>query len=120
MDLLFLDSLAKKFNVITFDPSGFASSTGTPNVTLLDFANDVKDLAGALKLEECLIDGWSFGGMITQLATVAFPKLFSRLILIGTNPAGINKSPKQEVFFEVSRKLYNDLADEEILFFEPK
>lgn len=119
-DPLFLDSLAKKFNVITFDPSGFASSTGTPNVTLSDFANDVKNLAEALNLKECSIGGWSFGGMIAQVATAEFPELFSHLILIGTNPPGQNEFPIEEIFFEVSRKLHNDLADEEILFFEPK
>lgn len=119
-DPLFLDSLAKKFNVITFDPSGFASSTGTPNVTLSDFANDVKDLAEALNLKECSIGGWSFGGMIAQVATAEFPELFSHLILIGTNPPGQNEFPIEEILFEVSRKLHNDLADEEILFFEPK
>ena len=44
-DPAFLDSLAKNYQVIIFDYSGFGLSTGGPHTDILKFANDVKELA---------------------------------------------------------------------------
>src|SRR5215470_19700367 len=44
-DPAFLDALSKNYNVITFDYTGFGSSTGEPPTNMLLFAKDVVDLA---------------------------------------------------------------------------
>ena len=49
-DPAFLDSLASDFNVITIDYSGIGLSTGVCAPDILSMANDVKDVAKALKL----------------------------------------------------------------------
>src|SRR5687768_11185738 len=43
-DPAFLDTVAKDFNVITFDYTGFGLSSGTPPTDMATFAQDVLDL----------------------------------------------------------------------------
>ena len=51
-DPAFLDALSRNYNVITFDYTGFASSTGEAPTNMLLFAKDVVDLAEALNLKK--------------------------------------------------------------------
>ncbi|MEZ4963505.1 MAG: alpha/beta hydrolase [Saprospiraceae bacterium] len=118
-DPSFLNALAKHFNVITFDYTGFASSTGTPPENILDFAKDVKDLAGALKLKKMMVGGWSFGGCVAQIVATEFPDMVSQLILMGTRPPGQVNHPMEDIFLKTAYKPQNDFEDEVILFFEP-
>ena len=118
-DPAFLDALSSNYNVITFDYSGFASSTGEPPTNMLLFAKDVVDLSEALNLRKFIIGGWSFGGWVAQILTTEFPELVSQTILIGTRPPGNVKYPFEEIFLKLSRKEDNDFEDEVILFFEP-
>jgi len=118
-DPAFLDALSNNYNVITFDYSGFASSTGEPPSNMLLFAKDVVDLAAALNFKKIIVGGWSFGGWVAQIVTTEFPELVSQTVLIGTRPPGYVKYPFEEIFLQVSRKYDNDLEDEVILFFEP-
>jgi pimeloyl-ACP methyl ester carboxylesterase len=55
MDLVFLDALASKFNVITFDYSGIGLSMGPRAADTLSIAKDVKDVAEALKLTKIIV-----------------------------------------------------------------
>jgi pimeloyl-ACP methyl ester carboxylesterase len=118
-DPLFLDELAKNYQVIVFDYSGFGLSTGTPSTNMISFANDVKDLAKALNLPRFIIGGWSFGGAVAQIVTTEMPELVTHTILIGTRPPGKFVHKPEQLFLQVSAKLQNDLEDETILFFEP-
>jgi len=61
-DPAFLDALSKNYNVITFDYTGFASSTGNPPTNMFLFAKDVVDLSKALNFKKIIVGGWSFGG----------------------------------------------------------
>jgi len=119
-DPAFLNALAKSFNVITFDYSGFGLSTGEANRTILNFAQDVKDLADALNLKKIVVGGWSFGGMVAQTVVTQFPELVSYAVLIGTNPPGANEGQIEPIFFERSRIMHYSIEDETILFFEPE
>ncbi len=118
-DPLFLDNLAKKYTVVTFNYSGLASSTGKPGTKIVDFANDIKDLADALGFKKAIVGGWSFGGFAAQIAALEYPDLFTHVILIGTNPPGQNEHPIEEKFFEVSSRWNYTVEDETYLFFEP-
>ena len=60
------------------------------------------------------------GGMAAQTLMTEYPVRVSHLILIGTTPPGQNPHPPEQLFYERALKPINDLADEEILFFEPK
>jgi pimeloyl-ACP methyl ester carboxylesterase len=118
-DPLFLDELARNYNVITFDYTGLASSQGSPHTNMKSFAGDVIDLAKYLNLEKVIIGGWSFGGWVAQIVTTVFPELVSQTILIGTRPPGKVSHDLEEIFIKTAYKPVNDFDDEIILFFEP-
>jgi len=118
-DPAFLDELSRHYNVITFDYTGFASSTGEPPTNMFLFAKDVVDLSEALNFKKIIVGGWSFGGWVAQIVTTEFPELVSQTVLIGTRPPGNARYPYEEIFLKLSRKEDNDFEDEVILFFEP-
>ena len=118
-DPAFVDSLARNFTMITFDYSGFGLSTGTPPTTIMSFADDVRELITIFGFEKVILGGWSFGGIVAQVAITEFPDLISHGILLGTGPAGKNDSAIEPIFFEKSRIVNNSLEDEMVLFFEP-
>ena len=119
-DPLFIKMMAKKFNVITFDYSGIGSSTGNMSSEITLVAQDVKDLANALKLDTIVVLGWSYGGLVAQAVTLLYPNLVTHSILVGTNPPGKNEIPFEQVFLDAALKPVNDFDDEVVLFFEPK
>ncbi|MFN4097818.1 MAG: alpha/beta fold hydrolase [Sphingomonas sp.] len=119
-DPAFLDALAEQFRVITFDYTGLGLSTGTPSYRPEIMAKDIFDLADALGIDRFVLGGWSLGGMAAQVATVMVPERVDQLILIGTTPPGKVEHSSEPVFLEHALKPVNDLADEEVLFFEPQ
>src|SRR6187402_1736368 len=95
-DPLFLDSLAENYNVVTFDYTGIGSSSGTLSTDITLVAEDVKDLAEYLKLKSIVVLGWSYGGLVAQVATLQYPELITHSILVGTNPPGNNEIPLEQ------------------------
>jgi pimeloyl-ACP methyl ester carboxylesterase len=118
-DPAFIDALAQRRTVITFDYSGLGSSTGQPPNSMQTMSQDVKDLTDGLGYTQVDLGGWSLGGFVAQTASARFPGLVQHLILIGTGPAGANEHPPEAIFFERASKPVNDLDDEIVLFFEP-
>ena len=118
-DPAFIDALAKNYEVIIFDYTGFGSSTGNPHTNMKEFATDVTDLAKALGHQKIILGGWSFGGWVAQIITTEQPELLSQTILIGTKPPGENKHQIEEIFLQTAYKPEYDVTDEVILFFEP-
>lgn len=118
-DPAFLDNLARNFTVITFDYSGIGQSTGAAPSTVGEMAEDAKDLADELEIARFVIGGWSMGGVAAQVLVARWPESVTHAVLIGTNPAGPNARPAEQLFYERARKPQNDLDDEMILFFEP-
>lgn len=119
-DPLFLDELAKSHLVITFDYPGVGYSGGKLPSEMGLVAAFIGDLATALKLEKFALLGWSWGGFAAQALLVDQPGRVTHAILVGTNPPGQNQFPVGQVFLERALKPVNDLADEEVLFFEPR
>ena len=119
-DPLFLDALAAQHTVITFDYPGVGYSTGKLPTDMADVANFVGQFADAIKIDQFAMLGWSWGGFATQTLLLAQPERVTHAILVGTNPPGERPFPIQQVFIERALKPVTDLADEEVLFFEPK
>lgn len=118
-DPLFLDQLAEKYKVITFDYSGIGYSTGTLATDLKDVAKDVKDLADFLKIKKTIVIGWSYGGLVAQVATLQYSDLITQTVLLGTGPPGERVVPLEQAFLDAALKPINDFNDEIVLFFEP-
>ncbi|HVJ00569.1 MAG TPA: alpha/beta hydrolase [Sphingomonas sp.] len=118
-DPAFLDALAERFRVITFDYSGLGQSTGKPSYQGEIMARDVVDLADALGIDSFAVGGWSLGGIAAQIVTATVPERITHLVLIGTTPPGPVEHKAEPIFFERALKPVNDLDDETVLFFEP-
>ena len=56
-DPAFIDGLARRFRVITFDFRGMGRSTGEAPTTIMAMADDAKDLIEALDLDKVVLGG---------------------------------------------------------------
>ncbi len=119
-DPAFLDALAAQHTVITFDFPGIGHSTGVQPDTMEAAAESIGLVADGLKLDRFALLGWSWGGLVAQSYLLEHPQRVSHAVLLATNPPGQNAIPLQPEFLERALKPVNDLADEEVLFFEPK
>ncbi|MDF2191672.1 alpha/beta hydrolase [Paraflavitalea sp. CAU 1676] len=115
----FLDELGRHYEVYIFDPTGMGSSEGTVNSDMMGFARDVIDLADALQIDQFLLGGWSFGGMVAQIVTTEFSSRVHQTILMGTKPPGQVNHPIEEIFLQTAYIEDYTFEHEVILFFEP-
>jgi pimeloyl-ACP methyl ester carboxylesterase len=82
------DAFATDREVILFDNTGVASSTGIVPDTIEAMARDAITFTDALGLTTIDIVAHSMGGLIGQEVTLARPDLVRRLVLVGTGPRG--------------------------------
>jgi len=118
-DPAFLDALARQRTLILLDLPGIGYSEGTQPDSMEQAIASVDGMAQALGLEKFDLLGWSWGGLLAQAYLIDRPARVDRVVLLATNPAGKNEIPLQPAFLERALKPVNDLADEEVLFFEP-
>lgn len=118
-DPAFLDQLAAHYQVVTLDYPGIGRSSGTLPTDTQSMAESVKAFTDTLGLQQFVIGGWSYGGIMAQAFAATYPELVAGVIVIGSNPLGTNPVPPEQIFFDTALKPVNDLADEMILFFEP-
>lgn len=118
-DPLFLDLLAEKNTVITFDYSGIGYSEGELPMDLHQVAAEVTKIADYLKFDKYFVGGWSYGGLIAQYATFLYSHRVLGTVVIGSNPMGKNDAPLSPLFLE--KALQPSYTPEDIitLFFEP-
>ena len=96
------ETLAKDFQVITFDPRGIGRSktaeNDLENLSLATFAKDVLQILDDLQIEKANVLGASFGGFVAQEFALLFPERLNKLILACTSFGGINHvTPDLEV-----------------------
>lgn len=119
-DPAFLDALAAHHTLHWVDYPGIGYSAGALPTDHGLVARFLADFATAIRVERFAMLGWSWGGLAAQALLIEQPERVSHAILIGTNPPGAVEIPLQQVFLERAMKPVNDLADDEVLFFEPK
>jgi len=119
-DPLFLDELAKNFEVVIFDYTGLGASSESPTYDRESLVKDAKDLIEFLGFERVAIGGWSLGGVVAQKFTATYPELVSHTVLIGTAPPGKPEVSGERLFMETAMHPNNGLEDQTILFFEPQ
>jgi len=118
-DPAFLDALARKHTVILFELPGVGYSQGTQPESMEQAVASLDGFAEALGLQTFDLLGWSWGGLLAQAYLIDRPARVGRVVLLPTNPPGKNEIPLQPAFLDRALKPVNDLADEEVLFFEP-
>ena len=82
------DAFAGDREVILFNNTGVASSSGTVPDTIEAMARDAITFTGALGLNTIDLVGHSMGGLVAQEVALARPDLVRRLVLVGTGPRG--------------------------------
>lgn len=118
-DPAFLDALARENTVIPFDFPGVGYSEGKQLDSMEEAAGFIEALRHSLHLDHFVILGWSWGGLAAQAFMLAHPEAITHAILLATNPAGEVMVPLSPDFLERALRPFNDLADEEVIFFEP-
>ena len=89
------DGLARTREVILFDNTGVAGSSGETPSSFQEMGADAIAFIRALGLDEVDILGFSIGGMVSQEIVLQAPELVRKLILVGTGPRGADMSTSQ-------------------------
>jgi pimeloyl-ACP methyl ester carboxylesterase len=87
-DPALVDGIAAQREVILFDASGVALSSGTVPTSFQDFGRDALAFLDGLGLTEVDLFGFSIGGFVAQEVALQRPRLVRHLILAGTGPQG--------------------------------
>jgi pimeloyl-ACP methyl ester carboxylesterase len=82
------DPLAADHDVILFENAGVGRSTGKVPTTMAGMAEHVFSFLETLEIETCDVLGFSLGGVIAQQMALNSPKVFHKMILVGTAPRG--------------------------------
>jgi pimeloyl-ACP methyl ester carboxylesterase len=118
-DPLFLDLLAEKNTVVTFDYSGIGYSEGELPLNLHEVAAEVVKMADYLNIDKFIVGGWSYGGLVSQYTTFLYPNRVLGTIIIGSNPMGKNETALSPLFLEKALQPTYTPEDIITLFFEP-
>lgn len=81
--------LARQFDLLAYDQRGLGQSD-RPDVpySMADYADDAAALMTEQGLDEALVLGVSFGGMVAQELVLRHPQRVKRLVLACTSPGG--------------------------------
>jgi pimeloyl-ACP methyl ester carboxylesterase len=96
-----IEELKSSYRCIAIDLPGYGrSSKGDYPGSMTFFAEVVKEFADSLGIEKAVLAGHSMGGQISIIASLKYPELVERLVLIA--PAGI------ETFSEGEKDWFRD------------
>lgn len=90
---IFDSPLVNDFEVMAYDQRGFGQ-TSKPDrpYSMAGYADDAAGLLDALKWENCLVIGISFGGMVAQEFALRYPGKVKKLVLMCTSSGGAGGS----------------------------
>ncbi len=74
----------RNIRLISPDRSGYGLSTFTPSKSLLDWANDARELLATLNIQRCKVIGFSMGSMFAFAFAHALPKHIERISIVGS------------------------------------
>ena len=81
---VFTHALAQKFMTIAPDLRGYGRSRAKSPFAMATHLEDLTDLLKNLKVENCLILGWSLGGILALEMVLRYPQQVSGLVLVAT------------------------------------
>ena len=81
---VFTNHLQQKYQTIAPDLRGYGDSPAEASFLMRDHLNDLEILLNRLAIDECLLLGWSLGGILALELALKFPQRFKGLILIAS------------------------------------
>jgi pimeloyl-ACP methyl ester carboxylesterase len=99
---VFTDALSANFWTIAPDLRGYGRSQVRSPFTMQDHLSDLEALLDRLGIEQCLILGWSLGGILAMELALRNPARFPGLILVATAAHPLSDVPTptpQELLF---------------------
>ena len=81
---VFTDHLCQNYQTVTPDLRGYGRSKPRGNFQMIDHLEDLTQLLDQQGIGECLILGWSLGGILGLELALQFPQRVKGLILVGT------------------------------------
>ncbi|WP_427160878.1 alpha/beta fold hydrolase [Aliinostoc sp. HNIBRCY26] len=81
---VFTNHLSKSYQTIAPDLRGYGKSRFQGNFAMTDHLTDLEALLDRLQIENCLILGWSLGGILAMELALRLPQRVTGLILIAT------------------------------------
>jgi pimeloyl-ACP methyl ester carboxylesterase len=107
----YFDRFADTHHVLYIDHRGNGRSTGEPSTwTLAQWGDDVKAICDALGIEEPIVYGNSFGGMVAMAYAARHPDHPAKLILSST-AARIRLDITSKIMEERGGKIARDIAE---------
>lgn len=84
-----------RYRIVLFDHVGagqsdFSAYSPRRYTSLYSYTEDLLELCHALKIRQCILAGHSVSGMVSLLAALVEPQLFSHLIFVGASPRYLN------------------------------
>lgn len=81
---VFTNHLQQKYQTIAPDLRGYGNSRPSGEFQMQDHLDDLTALLERLKIDKCLLLGWSLGGILALELVLKYPQRFSGLILIAS------------------------------------
>ena len=81
---VFTNHLCQRYQTIAPDLRGYGKSRPPGKFQMRDHLTDLEALLDQLKIERCLLLGWSLGGILALELAIAAPERFSGLILVAS------------------------------------
>lgn len=82
---VFTDHLSQTYQTIAPDLRGYGKSQVKQPFEITDHLQDIEQLLDSLKIDKCLIIGWSLGGILALELALRNPERFTGLILVATS-----------------------------------
>lgn len=91
---VFTNHLSQRFQTISPDLRGYGKSPAQGNFQISDHLTDLEEILSYLKINRCLILGWSLGGILALELILRNPQKFSGLVLVASAARPYGDHPK--------------------------
>lgn len=92
---VFTNYLSQQYQTITPDLRGYGKSRYRQDFVMQDHLSDIIALLDRFQIEQCLVLGWSLGGIISMEMALAQPQRFSGMILVATAAHPLSSHPRE-------------------------
>lgn len=90
---VFTSHLSQRFQTFAPDLRGYGQSQTKQDFTMVDHLQDLEGLLDRWQISQCLVLGWSLGGILAMELALKFPERVRGLILIATAARPLSNHP---------------------------